>query len=122
MNSLRLFLSQKMTEVDKRINDVMSAHKVGSFPVKANQQGAELVNPSEGAFTAKALFVDFRIKQAFWTALGLFAGALVFSHIGNDRVVEACPAGSFGVKSGIGIEVAADHRNTQTLDELESGA
>lgn len=36
-------------------------------------------------------------------------------------MVEARPAGGFGVKGRIGVEVTADHRNAQALDELEGG-
>lgn len=35
-------------------------------------------------------------------------------------MVEARPPGGFGVKGSVGIEVAADNRKTESLDELES--
>jgi len=98
----------------------MSAQKVSRDAVKANQQGTELVHPGERPLAAEAQLVDLRIEQAFASAFGLFAGALVFRHIGNELVVEARPAGGFGVKSGIGVEVTADKRNAEPLDELES--
>ncbi|MBZ0281153.1 MAG: hypothetical protein K8L97_10450 [Anaerolineae bacterium] len=43
----------------------------------------------------------------FGTPFVLFSGALVFHDVGNDFMIEACPASSFSVKSGIGVEVTA---------------
>jgi len=37
-------------------------------------------------------------------------------------MVEARPAGGFGVKGGISIEVTACNRNALALDELEGSA
>ncbi len=108
-----------MTEVDEGVDDVVSAHEVRCFPVKANQQGTELVNPSKSPLTGKAQFVDIAVEQAFASAFGTLTGTRVFHDVGNELVIEACPASRFGVKGSIGIEVAACDGNAEPLDELE---
>jgi hypothetical protein len=101
------------------MDNVMSAHKVSRFAVKANEQGTELVNPGEGSLSGETQLVDFRVEEPFRSAFGLFARTLVFDNVGNDLGVEARPAGGFGIKSGIGVEIATDNRNAEPLDELE---
>lgn len=119
MNSLRLFLSQWVTEVDEGVNDIMCTHEMSHFVVNAHQQNTEFVNPSKCSFTTEPSFVDFGIEKPFGFAFGFFAGAPIFHDVGNDLVVEACPAGGFDIKGRVSIEVAADNRNAQALDELE---
>lgn len=89
------------------------------FTVKTDKQSAKLVKPSKGALTSKAQFVDFSVEQASASALAGLAITLVFRHVGNEAMVEACPAGRFGVEGRVGVEVAALDADTQSLDELE---
>jgi hypothetical protein len=93
----------------------MRSHKVSGFAVKSDEQGAELVDPRKSRFTAKAALVDSRIQQALGAAFGAFTRPLVCRDVRNDFVVEARPASSFGIESGIGIEVTADNRNPKRL-------
>lgn len=111
-----------MAEIDEGEDDEMSAHEVGGFAVKAHQEGAELVNPGKGALTGEAQLVDSGAEQAFASAFGALAGTAVLDDVGNKVVVEADFAGGFGIKGGIGIEVAAGNLDTQAFDELEGGA
>lgn len=95
---------------------------MGRATVKTNEQGTKLVQPSKGSFTTEAQLIDGRIKPTFRATLGLLARAFVFSDVGNDFMVEAGPAGRFGIESSIGIEVATSNPNAQTFDEFESRA
>lgn len=108
-----------MTKIDERVNDVVSAHKVSGFAVKANRQSTKLVNPSRSTLAGKAQFVDIGVEPAFTSAFGALAGAGVFDDVGNKLMVEAGAAGGLGVKGGIGIEVTARDSDAQALDEFE---
>jgi hypothetical protein len=121
-NSLKLFIGEQVTQIDERVDNEMSAHEVSCLAVKANQQCAKLINPGKRPLAGKAQFVDFSVEQPFGSAFGLFAGAFVFWDVRNDLVVEARPAGRFGIESRIRVEVAANNPNAQALDELEGGA
>lgn len=111
-----------MAEIDESENDEMRAHEVRRFAVKANQQGAEFVDPGKGSLTGEAQLVDSGVEQAFAPKLGALAGASVLDDVGNDMVVEADLAGGFGIKGGISTEVAASNLDTQAFDELEGRA
>lgn len=110
-----------MTKVDKHVNDEVSAEKMHDLTVKAYQQGAEFVNPSEGAFAGKATFVHVGVEQALSPAFGLLTGAGIFDDVGDEIVVEAGPARRFGVERGIGVEVAASEGNAVPFHKFESG-
>ena len=61
----------------------MAAHEKHIVVIKADQQGAKLVDPGERALAGEAVFVDFGVKQASAAPFGLFAIALVLRNIGD---------------------------------------
>lgn len=122
MNSLKLFIGEQVTQIDERVDDEMSTHEVSRLAVKANQQRAKLVNLGKRPFTGEARRVDFSVEQPFGSAFSLFAGSFVFWDVRNGLVVEARPAGCYGIESRIRVEVASNNPNAHALDELKGGA
>ena len=81
MNSLRLFRSQEVAEVDQGIDDVVSAHKMGCLAVKAHQKRTKLVDPGKCPFAGEAQLVDLAVEEAFASALGALAGAGILDNV-----------------------------------------
>ena len=110
-----------MTKVDQSKGEMMSAQKVGVLAVIANEQGAELINPGETAFTGETLLVDGRVEKTLTPAFDGFAVALVLTDIGNDLMIEANLARVPRIKSAVGIEIGSGKRQAQAFQALESG-
>jgi hypothetical protein len=115
------FCGKDMTQVNQSESDVMSTKEVDRFAIITNQQSAKLVNPSETAFTAKALGVDSGIEQAFTPTLGRFAVALIFGHVGDHAMIKTDFAGCTGIKGTIGIEQRPTDDQPQTFHHFEGG-
>lgn len=64
----------------------MGAQEKGIFAVKADEQSAELVNPSKTALGGKAALVDLSLEQTFAPAFGCLAVALVLGDVGDEAV------------------------------------
>ena len=88
--------------------------------VKADEQGTKLVDPSKTALRSEATFIDIRIEQAFASAFGGLAMALVFWDVGNKPMIEAGFAGIAGIKGCIGVEICAPNGQSQRLHLPES--
>ena len=99
----------------------MSAQKVDSFPIIADQQSAKPVDPGEGTLTGEALVVDMVIEQAFSSALGLLAIAGIFGDVGDQPVIEADFAPIAAIESAVGVEKGTDTGQSQLFHLLEGG-
>lgn len=114
------FRYENMTQVDHSESDVMSTQAIGIFAVVADQQGAELVDPGETAFTGgEAALVDLRIEQTLAPAPGPFPIAGVLRDVGHELVIEADLTRLTGIKGGIGIEIGACNRQAKSLHGFE---
>ena len=110
-----------MTQINHGEGDIMPAEKVDSFAVIADHQGPKLVDPSETALTAKALFVDRGIEQTLASALGGFAVAGVLGDIRDDAMIKTDFAGRTGIKGTIGVEQRTNYRQAQAFHRFERG-
>lgn len=108
-----------MPQVNHGKSEMMSTKKVGVFAVKTKQQSAELVDPGETALAGEAAFIDLRVEEAFPSALGAFAVALVFGNVGNDTVIKADLTSIAGVEGTIGIEESTSDLQRQAFHEAE---
>lgn len=109
-----------MAQVNHGIGDVVSTEKIGIFALKAYQQRTKLIDPGKTALVREAMLVNGRVEQAFPSAFRLLAIARVFSDVGDEPMVEAHLAGSFGVEGTVGVKVSTGDGQAQALDELES--
>lgn len=62
-----------MAEIDKRIDDEVSAEEMGGSAIEANEQGTELVDPGESAFASEAFLVNIGVEEAFAATFVPFA-------------------------------------------------
>ena len=85
----------------------MESQTIGCFTFKANQQGLEDINPGEGSFTDKAMFVHSTVEMPLTPALDSLAVALVFSNVGNNAAVPQHLPRFTGIKATISIEECA---------------
>jgi hypothetical protein len=83
---------------------MMEAKTMSCFPLKSDQQGLELVNPSEGSLTDKAALVHNRVEMSFASPFDCLSIALVLRNVGLDTTIpQHLPCGS-SVKAAIGVE------------------
>ena len=104
---------------------MVEAQTIGRFAFKSNQQGLEDVNPGEGAFTDKAVFVHITVELALPSAFDRLSIALIFNNIGNNPTIPQHLPGFPRVKATISIEertviveVTALHVLEQLLDRF----
>ena len=65
--------------------------------------------------------MDGGIEEAFATAFGILAIALVLGNVGDETVIEAHLTGRNGVKGFVGVEVGPANIQAKTLQALERG-
>ena len=83
---------------------MMEAKTVSCFPLKSDQQGLELVNPSEGSLTDKAALVHNRVEVSFASTFDCLSIALVLRNVGLDTTIPQHLACSPRVKAAICVE------------------
>ena len=66
---------------------MMEAKTVSCFPLKSDQQGLELVNPSEGSLTDKAALVHNSVEVSFASTFDCLSIALVLRNVGLDPAI-----------------------------------
>lgn len=110
-----------MTQVNHGKSEMMPTEKVDSFAVIPNHQSSKLVAPSETALTAKALFVDSGIEQAFTPPFDRLAVALVLNDVRDHAMIKTDFAGRTGIESTVSIEQAPSDDQTEALHHFESG-
>ncbi len=97
----------------------MESQTIGYFAFKSNQQGLEYVNPGEGSFTDKAMFVHITVEMTLPSAFDGLSVALVFSNVGNNAAVPQHLPCFTRVKATIRIEVCAGIGEFTPLHVLE---
>ena len=76
----------------------MTSQEMGILEIKTKQKSAKLVNPSKGTLTHKTVLVDFRIEKSLASTFDRFTIALVFSHVGDNLMIETDFSRIFVVK------------------------
>ncbi len=97
----------------------MESQTIGYFAFKSNQQGLEYVNPGEGAFTDKAMFVHLTVEMTLPSAFDGLSVALVFSNVGKNAAVPQHLPRFTRVKATISIETCAGIVECTPLHVLE---
>ena len=85
----------------------MESQTIGCFAFKSNQQGLEYINPGEGAFTDKAMFVHITVEMTLPSVFDGLSIALVFSNVGNNSAVPQHLPRFTCIEATISIEVCA---------------
>lgn len=94
-----------MAQIDEREREEMKAEKIHLLALKPDQETFEFVDPCEGSFSHKALFVHGWVKLALAPTLGAFAIALIFRDIRSYTAIPQQFTRLFCVKSTICIKV-----------------
>src|SRR5215212_1964965 len=66
---------------------MMEAETMSCFPLKSDQQGLELVNPSKRSLTDKAALVHNRVEVSFASSFHCLSIALILSNVGLDTSI-----------------------------------
>ncbi len=66
---------------------MMEPEAMSRFALKSDQQGLELVNPSEGSLTDETALVYHRVEISFASTLDLLSVALVLRNVGLDPAI-----------------------------------
>ena len=97
----------------------MESQTIGYFAFKSNQQGPEYINPGEGSFTDKAMFVHITVEMPLPSAFDGLSVALVFSDVGKNAAVPQQLPRFTRVKATISIEACAFLVECTALHVLE---
>ena len=83
---------------------MMEAKAMNCFPLKADQQRLEFVNPGERSLTDKAMLVHNRIEISFASTFDLLSIALVLCNVGLDTSIPQHLTCRSRIKAAICIE------------------